>query len=67
MRLLLGIILGALLTVGAAFVADSFALGQSGVERRQIVNWDVAGDRFRALVAYAQEEWNSLRADRRGN
>ena len=62
MRLLLGMILGALLTVGAAFVADSMASGDaaSGAEPRRIVNWDVAGDRLHAVTAYVREEWDKL-------
>jgi hypothetical protein len=62
MRLLLGIILGALLTVGAAFIADSMTSGDSAssAERHSIVNWDVAEERFHALVTYTREEWVKL-------
>ncbi len=60
MRLLLGMILGALLTVGAAFVADSMASGDGGAEPRRIVNWDVAGDRLNAVTAYLRQEWDKL-------
>ncbi|MGZ5850861.1 MAG: hypothetical protein ACXWJN_09815 [Methyloceanibacter sp.] len=58
----MGIILGALLTVGAAFVADSLTPGDSAsiAEHRSIVNWDVAEERFHALVTYTREEWVKL-------
>lgn len=62
MRLLLGMILGALLTVGAAFVADSMTpgAGAGGTESRHIVNWDVARERLQTFTAYAREEWDRL-------
>jgi len=62
MRLLLGMILGALLTIGVAYVTDSTTPGGSAgdTDQRHMVNWDVAGDRFRAFVAYAREEWDKL-------
>lgn len=60
MRLLLGMILGALLTVGAAFISDSMTPSASGTESRRIVNWDVAGERLQAFTAYAREEWDRL-------
>jgi hypothetical protein len=60
MRLLLGIILGALLTVGAAFVSDSMTPNAGGTESRGIVNWDVAGERLQAFTAYVREEWDRL-------
>jgi hypothetical protein len=40
MRLLFGIILGAVLTVGAAYYRDS---SYASAVERPIVNWDVAG------------------------
>jgi hypothetical protein len=44
MRLLFGIVLGAILTVGAAYYHDStFAAPSATVPTRPIVNWDVAG------------------------
>jgi hypothetical protein len=48
MRFLLGVVFGVLLIVGAAFIADSLATaeGTACAEPRQIVNWDVAGDRL---------------------
>jgi hypothetical protein len=40
MRLIFGIVLGAILTVGAAYYRDSTYASAS---ERPIVNWDVAG------------------------
>ena len=62
MRLLLGIILGALLTVGAAFISNSMTPSASagGTESRRMVNWDVAGERLQAFTAYVREEWARL-------
>ena len=39
MNLLLGIIVGILLTIGKAFVADAFTTTESS---NQIANWDIA-------------------------
>ena len=55
MRVLFGIILGVALTVGVAFISDTWTTGPatttgSGsavVEHRQMVNWDVVGDNMR--------------------
>jgi hypothetical protein len=54
MRLLLGIVLGVLLTIIAVYIAD---LGADGVEQRRIVNWDVVGEKLNALTAEAQTVW----------
>jgi hypothetical protein len=43
MRLLLGIIIGAALTIGAAYVHDTKVRGPLADQRR-LVNWEVAGD-----------------------
>ena len=64
MRVLLGIIIGAMLTVGGAFIADSWATGPASangtVEHRTMVNWDVVGENFRVVRARANEVWNKL-------
>lgn len=45
MRVLFGIVLGAILTVGAAYYRDStYASVSAEVPVRPIVNWDVAGE-----------------------
>jgi hypothetical protein len=60
MRLLFGMILGALLTVAVVYVADSTAPSDAVTGPRRIVNWDVANERFNAFVAYARGEWARL-------
>lgn len=54
MRLLLGIVLGALLTVLVVYIVD---LGADGVEQRHIVNWDVVGERLSSLTAGLRTLW----------
>ncbi len=51
MRVLFGMVLGALLTVGSAFFYDTWPTGPSAnktptVEQRPMVNWDVVVDRL---------------------
>jgi hypothetical protein len=64
MRLLLGIILGAILTVGGAYLYDSHVMNtaaQSSVQR-PMVNWDVVAHKWDRLAELARAEWNKLRA-----
>ena len=48
MNFLFGIIVGIVLTVGTAFIADSFVTASvnANTTSRQIVNWDVAKERL---------------------
>jgi hypothetical protein len=57
MRLFLGIIFGALLTIGGVYVADSRA---DGVEQRRMVNWDVVGQRVNDLTTEMQTIWHDF-------
>jgi hypothetical protein len=57
MRLLLGMILGALLTVLCVYVADS---GADGVDQRPMVNWDVVSQKTSRLTANARSIWNDF-------
>jgi hypothetical protein len=57
MRLFLGLIFGALLTIGGVYVADSSA---DGVERRRMVNWDVVGQRLDELTTDLQVIWHDF-------
>jgi hypothetical protein len=59
MRFLLGTIFGILLTLGTVFVADSLATDAAGAYR-QIVNWDVAGDRLNEFIESIHAGWNKL-------
>ena len=61
MRVLLGIILGGILTVGGAYIYDSHhalaaANDQSAVQR-PLVNWDVVGTTWDHLSQRARSEW----------
>ena len=68
MRILYGIVLGVVLTIGVAFISDSWTNGPatSGslepgtVEHRAMVNWDVVGDNLRIASQRAREAWNKL-------
>jgi hypothetical protein len=57
MRLFLGMIFGALLTIAGVYVADSRA---DGVERRRMVNWDVVGQRLNDLTTEMQTIWHDF-------
>jgi hypothetical protein len=58
MNFLLGIILGIVLTVGTAFIADSFATASVTTDAtpRQIVNWNVAKERLHDSTAAIRVE-----------
>ena len=67
MRVLFGIILGVALTIGVAFIADSWETeratnGSSSttVEPRKMVNWDVVGENMRIARERMQETWNKI-------
>jgi hypothetical protein len=65
MRVLIGIILGAIITIGGAYLYDShnaLAVGpnaSSGVQRT-MVNWDVVSTKWNHLTARARAEWTRL-------
>jgi hypothetical protein len=54
MRFLLGMIVGALITVGAAYIADSRTDPLQGT---RMVNWTVVGERVDELTADLQKIW----------
>jgi hypothetical protein len=62
MRFLLGVIVGVLLTVGTAFIADSFASADVAAEStsRQMVNWDVAKERLHGVTTTIRAGWDRL-------
>ena len=62
MRFLLGMIFGILLIVGAAFITDSLATaeGAASAAPRQIVNWNVAGDRLHEFIESIRAGLNKL-------
>jgi hypothetical protein len=62
MRLLVGIILGALITIGGAYVYDSTHTPASATTaaERPLVNWDVVGAKWDHLTRRARAEWTRL-------
>ena len=62
MNLLLGLILGVLLTIGTAFVADAFSTSVvSDACSKQIVNWDVAKERLHETTSAVATGWERLK------
>jgi hypothetical protein len=62
MRFFLDTIFGILFIVGTVFIADSLATseGAGGGASRQIVNWDVAGEKFHEFTETIRAGWNKL-------
>jgi hypothetical protein len=62
MRLILGLILGAFLTVGGAYLYDSQnALNAADAQaeaQRPLVNWEVVDAKWHSLTERARSEWN---------
>ncbi len=57
MRFLLGVIVGALLTVGGAYIANSRSDPLQGT---RMVNWTVVGERVDELTAGLQKVWDNF-------
>lgn len=67
MRLLLGMVLGAVLTVGFAYYYDSMhtssvATGPAAGSNRTMVNWDVVESNWNDFKIKAQSGWTELKA-----
>jgi hypothetical protein len=63
MRVLIGIILGAVLTIGGAYLYDSQTGGganASAATQRPMVNWDVVSTKWNHLTDRARAEWNRI-------
>ena len=64
MRVLIGIILGAVLTIGGAYVYDSHAfrggVTSSASAPRPMVNWDVVTTKWNHLAERALAEWHRI-------
>ena len=64
MRVLLGIILGAVLTVGAAYLYDAnntaTAQNPQASAQKPLVNWDIVASKWNRLTARAHAEWVRL-------
>ena len=57
-----GLIFGALLVIGGAYLHDRLISPSSaaGAEQRQLVNWDVVSENLKHLAARVQQEWDRL-------
>jgi hypothetical protein len=71
MRTFFGMILGCLLTIGLVYIHDvrassTVASSTTGIETRQIVNWDVAQANWNKMTENAKHAWIKLRADYAG-
>ena len=65
MRLILGMVLGAVLLMAGAYYHDSMststiAAGPNASEHRPMVNWDVVGEQMRVGRARLHEAWNTI-------
>ncbi|HVB89029.1 MAG TPA: hypothetical protein VND97_02400 [Beijerinckiaceae bacterium] len=63
MRLIIGLILGALITIGAAYIHDSMvASSMSGPDQsgERMVNWNVVDNSFDRLAGDVRGEWDRL-------
>lgn len=62
MRVLVGIILGAVLTIGGAYLYDSHTgtTAPTTSAQRPVVNWDVVSTKWNHLTTRARAEWNRL-------
>ena len=68
MRLLLGIILGAALTIAGAYIYDRNNTGVASNDvtittERPMVNWDVVGVKWRELREDARHQWDRVTAN----
>ena len=67
MRVLIGMILGVILTVVAAYSVDSMntstvASGPNATDNKQMVNWDVVQTNWKPFKERSQQGWSDLRA-----
>lgn len=69
MRMFFGIILGIILTIAAAYVADSIrdTSGAVGTAERPVVNWDVVNHGIKALSSTVQGGWARLTGHAKDN
>lgn len=58
MRFFFGLIIGILLTVGGAYVADS--MSSRAVDSKPMVNWDVVAKNLDSVTTMAREGWKRL-------
>jgi hypothetical protein len=56
MRLIFGIIIGASLTIGGAYIADAM----TGAEVKPLVNWEVVATNVDAVTTLARVGWKRI-------
>jgi hypothetical protein len=54
MRLILGMIIGCALTVGAAYLTDAAS------PAKPMVNWDVVAQHWDKVTAFAKDSWKKI-------
>lgn len=57
MRFIFGLIIGCLLTVGTAYVADKVS---STPDAKPMVNWDVVAKNWDHVTSLAREGWKKI-------
>ena len=69
MRMFFGIILGIILTIGAAYVTDTIrnTSGAEGTAERPVVNWDVVNHGIKALSSTVKDGWARLTGHAKDN
>jgi hypothetical protein len=64
MRVLIGMILGVMLTVGSAYLYDAHhavaAVNTAASAQRPLVNWDVVAIKWGHLTTRARREWRRI-------
>ena len=61
MRSVFAFILGIMVTVGAAYVHDNYAMSNpSEPAAKPMVNWDVVSDSMRLVASRARHQWDKL-------
>jgi hypothetical protein len=58
MRVIFGMILGAALTIGAAYLSDSMDRGPAAA--RPMVNWDVVAKNMDGLTEVVRNGWKKI-------
>jgi hypothetical protein len=68
MPLILGMVLGALLLVGAVYISDSMITGAPQAQTRQaapsrpMVNWDVVSENWHDFTGRVRHTWDKLKS-----
>ncbi|GAC1339513.1 MAG: hypothetical protein NVSMB26_27380 [Beijerinckiaceae bacterium] len=60
MRFAFGLLIGILITIGAAYLRDASLPAGAGADNRPLVNWDVADKSVKNLSETVREQWARL-------